>query len=202
MDRKKFLKTLGTGALAGSAILSAASCKEEENHMHHEHVSSGELKLSPEDEALMKQRFFTEEEMALVTVLADLVIPADEHSGSASQAGVPELIEFMMKDQPVHQIPMRGGLRWMNVTCLKRYEKSFVECTQAQQTELLDQIAWPKKAKPEMSQGVAFFSLFRNFCASGFFSSKIGIDDLGYIGNRPNAWEGPPADYLKKLGLV
>ena len=110
-----------------------------------------------EKELLAKEKFFTDHEMATITVLADIIIPKDEVSGSASDAKVPEFIEFIVKDMPQHQVPMRGGLRWLDMQCLKRYEKAFKDCSQQQQIEMVDEIAYPNKAKPEMKQGVAFF---------------------------------------------
>ncbi|WP_247234934.1 gluconate 2-dehydrogenase subunit 3 family protein [Telluribacter sp. SYSU D00476] len=153
------------------------------------------------DAKLMKEKFFTPQELATVTVLADIIIPADSKSGSASQAGVPAFIEFMMKDLPQWQTPMRGGLRWLDVESRKRFNKPFTGATKAQQIQLVDDIAYPGKAKPEMSQGVAFFSLMRNFTATGFYTSQMGIKDIGYMGNTPNQWEGVPADVLKQYGV-
>lgn len=203
MDRRKYLRTLAAGSLAIGAAASGIlpGCKSEEDHSHHHHTSSDEVVLSEEDKALMKQKFFTDHEMQTVTVLADIIIPKDEHSGSASEAGVPEFIEFMMKDQPDNQIPMRGGLRWLDIQCMKRHDVSFVDCTQEQQFALLDEIAYPEVAKPEMSQGVNFFSLFRNFVATGFFTSKMGIADIGFMGNKPTVWTGAPEEVLKKLDV-
>src|SRR6202023_4363486 len=103
--------------------------------------------------------FFTPDEMKTITILADIIIPKDEVSGSASDAKVPDFIELIVKDMPKHQTPMRGGLRWLDMQCLRRYEKPFRDCSQSQQLEMVDAIAWPKKAKPEMAQGVAFFNL-------------------------------------------
>ena len=153
------------------------------------------------DAKLMKETFFTPTELATVTVLVDIIIPADEVSGSASQSGVPALIEFMMKDQPNWQTPMRGGLAWVDLEARKRFSKVFTACTKSQQLQIVDDIAYPEKAKPEMSQGVAFFNMLRNFTATGFFSSEIGIKDIGYKGNVPNQWDGVPVDVLKQYGL-
>jgi hypothetical protein len=153
------------------------------------------------DAKLMTEKFFTPHELQTVTVLADIIIPADERSGSASQAGVPAFIEFMMKDQPKLQTPMRGGIRWLDNKCNKLYGKPFVGCTKAQQLQLVDQIAYPEQAKPEMMQGVSFFNSMRGFTATGFFTSKMGIEDIGYKGNTPNNWEGVPEDVLKQYGL-
>jgi gluconate 2-dehydrogenase gamma chain len=143
--------------------------------------------------------FFTPEEMATITILGDIIIPKDEVSGSASDAKVPDFIEFIVKDIPEHQTPMRGGLRWLDMQCLNRFGKPFSDCTQPQQIQVVDDIAYPKKAKPEMAQGVAFFSLMRNLTATGFYTSPIGVKDIGYMGNAPNAWKGVPDDVLQTI---
>ncbi|MGV3505081.1 MAG: gluconate 2-dehydrogenase subunit 3 family protein [Adhaeribacter sp.] len=153
------------------------------------------------DARLQKEKFFTSQELLTVKLLADIIIPADKHSGSASQAGVPAFIEFMMKDQPQWQTPMRGGLAWLDNKCRAFYGQPFASCAKTQQIEMVDRIAYPGLAKPDMLQGVAFFNLMRNFTASGFYSSKIGIADLGYVGNKPNEWEGVPAEVLRQYNL-
>jgi len=146
--------------------------------------------------------FFTPEEMATITVLGDIIIPKDDVSGSASDAKVPDFIEFIVKDMPEHQVPMRGGLRWLDLQCLHRYQNAFTDCNQQQQIEMIDEIAYPKKAKPEMKQGVAFFSLMRNLTATGFYTTEMGGKDVGYMGNQPNQWNGVPADVLKQYNLA
>ena len=154
--------------------------------------------LEYEKKLLGQPDFFTAEEMATITILVDIIIPKDAVSGSATDAKVPEFIAFIVKDMPTHQVPMRGGLRWLNMQCLTRFEKAFPQCSQQQQIEMVDMIAYPKKAKPEMSQGVAFFNLMRNLTATGFYTSAIGVKDIGYAGNKPNQWNGVPDDVLKQ----
>jgi gluconate 2-dehydrogenase gamma chain len=147
-------------------------------------------------------KFFTAAEYRLVNVLADIVIPKDERSGSATDAGVPEFMDFMMIDQPARQVAMRGGLAWLDVECQRRHDKIFLNCTDAERTVVLDDIAWPAKAKPDFAHGVAFFTNFRDLTASGFWTTRMGIDDLQYMGNRSVArWNGCPAEALKKLGV-
>jgi hypothetical protein len=154
--------------------------------------------------------------MATITVLADIIIPRDEVSGSASDAKVPEFIEYIVKDRPDNQTPMRGGLRWLDMQSLRRFNKAFIDCDQTQQLNIVDDIAYPeitykengkevkkgRKAKPEMEQGIAFFTLMRDLTASGFYTSQIGVKDLGYAGNTPNKWNGVPDDVLKQYGLA
>ena len=146
--------------------------------------------------------FFTPHEWETVRVLVDLVIPRDDRSGGATDAGVPEFMDFMLNDRPDGQIPMRGGLAWLDAECYERTGKTFLTSTDAERTAVLDDIAWPKKAKPELSQGVAFFNMFRDMTASGFWSSKMGVTDLNYQGNTFVAeWKGCPPEALQKLGV-
>ena len=202
INRRDSLKMMGAASLAGLTWTACEPQSETTETHDHEHAHEGsERPLSEADQQLMNERFFTDHEMKTVTVLGDLVIPADEQSGSASDADTPEFIEFMMKDQPQHQVGMRGGLRWLDTQCTKQFGKNFVDLGEAQQKKMIDQIAYPEQATPEMSQGVNFFNNFRNFVATGFFTSKIGIDDLQYVGNRPNVWNGSPPEVLERLGV-
>jgi hypothetical protein len=153
--------------------------------------------------APFKPKFFTAHEYATVRMLVDIIIPKDERSGSATDAAVPEFMDFIMGDEPSRQLAMRGGLAWLDRECESRFDKPFITCTGAQRTEVLDVIAWPKTAPPNMSHGVAFFNSFRDLTASGFWTSKMGIKDLQYIGNVYVAeWKGCPDNVLKKLGLA
>jgi hypothetical protein len=97
---------------------------------------------------------------------------------------------------------MRGGLRWLNIECLKRFDKDFANITPQQRIEVVDDIAYPNKAKASMKQGVAFFNLMRDLTSTGFYTSEIGVKDIGYEGNKPNQWNGVPDDVLKQYGLV
>ena len=147
-------------------------------------------------------KFFTANEWAAIGILVDLIIPKDERSGSATDAGVPEFMDFMMIDQPTRQNAMRGGLAWLDAECTRRFDKTFVACTDADRRAVLDDIAWPRRQKPGMSHGVTFFNSFRDLTASGFFTTKMGMDDLQYIGNTfVHDWKGCPPEWLKKIGL-
>ena len=112
-------------------------------------------------------------------------------------------MDFMMVDQPSRQTAMRGGLAWLDRECVNRYDKMFVACTEAERTKVLDDIAWPSKTPPGMSHGVAFFNSFRDLTASGFWTSRMGIKDLQYMGNVfVPEWKGCPDEVLKKLGVT
>ena len=160
---------------------------------------------SAEDAAAYVPKFFTAREWRTVRLLADYVIPRDNRSGSATDAKAPEFVDFMMMDETTGddgRLAMRGGLAWLDTETRHRFGTTFVGATDAQRRLVLDDIAWPKKAPPSMSNGVAFFNRFRDAIASGFYSSATGWKDLQYIGNvfNPN-WNGCPEPALRKLGV-
>ena len=201
MDRRKSLKFLVTGAIAPTVLAGCHTDDKKNTAAVDEPVFNldrNPAELKREKELMAQEKFFTAEEMATITILGDIIIPKDAVSGSASDAKVPDFIEFIVKDMPKHQIPLKGGLRWLDVQCLTRYEKAFSNCSQQQQIEIVDMIAYPQKAKPEMSQGVEFFKLIRNLTATGFYTSQMGVKDIGYAGNTPNQWNGVPNDVLKQ----
>ncbi|MBS1976936.1 MAG: gluconate 2-dehydrogenase subunit 3 family protein [Bacteroidetes bacterium] len=206
MDRRKYLKSLAVGTIGAGALISCGpdQTKKEEDKSVVSDEGAGPNRQPDEIEHYRKisaEKFFTDHELKTITILSDIIIPQDEVSGSASQAGVPAFIEFIAKDMPHHQTPLRGGMRWLDVQCLKLYGATFADCNAQQQISIVDEIAYPEKVKPGMEQGVAFFNLMRDLTAAGFFSSQIGIKDLGYAGNQPNQWDGVPQDVLDQYGV-
>ena len=146
--------------------------------------------------------FLTQHEYATVTSLTEMILPADDRSGGASSAGVPEFIDFMMLDQPDRQRAMRNGLSWLDTECRRRFDQSFLECSDEERAGLLDDIAWPGRAPENLDEGVRFFSNIRDLTATGFWTSREGIDDLRYLGNKYlSNWQGCPPDALAKLGV-
>ncbi|HET9152247.1 MAG TPA: gluconate 2-dehydrogenase subunit 3 family protein [Gemmatimonadales bacterium] len=151
-----------------------------------------------------KPGFFTPEEWQTVKVLADIILPKDERSGSATDAGVPQFMDFMMQDRPDSQPRMRLGLAWFNREAQSRFQVAFPDAKPEQQLAIVNDVAWPEKAKATeaLKEPADFFSNFRNLTASGFFSSRMGVEDLGYKGNVFNAkWDGCPQPQLDKLGV-
>jgi hypothetical protein len=194
LDRRSMLQILGAAPVAAGFTWTEAEAAQ---------AAQKAKTAQATRPAAFKPKFFTTREYAMVRVLVDLIIPKDERSGSATDAGVPEFMDFMMNDQPSRQTAMRGGLAWIDLECQDRFDKRFLECTAAERTAVLDDIAWPAKARPEFAQGVAFFNSFRDLTASGFWSSKMGVQDLKYTGNvMVPEWKGCPDEALKKLGLV
>jgi gluconate 2-dehydrogenase gamma chain len=147
-------------------------------------------------------RFFSAHEYATITALGDMILPRDDKSGSASDAGTPEFIDYIVSEQAGRQTAMRGGLMWLDNECRRRFDRAFLDASTAQRQQVLDDIAYPAKAAPDVSQGVRFFNTMRDLVATGFWSSKIGMADIGYMGNvfNPN-WQGAPENVLKKLGV-
>jgi gluconate 2-dehydrogenase gamma chain len=208
MKRREILKNISLGSLGLAATPSgelAAAYIDGTLTIAPEKpivVPNGRLKEEAIRDARLKaEKFFTAHELQTVAVLSDIIIPADSHSGSATQSGVPAFIEFMMKDQPQHQDKMRGGLMWLDIESKKRFGKKFILCSKTQQLEIVEDIAYPEKVKPIFKHGASFFTHIRNFVVTGFYTSPIGFKDLGYLGNVPNQWEGVPEDVVAKYSL-
>lgn len=205
MHRRKSIKNLLIGSVSAGLLLDSCSApgtkeqKVEEKKLLPLDRMQEELEY---EKTITDGRFFTDHELATVSLLADIIIPADEVSGSATDAKVPAFIDFMMMDKPEYQVPMRGGLRWLDLACLKQFEKSFVDCTAAQRLNLVDEIAYPQDTKPGYQQGANFFTLMRNFTVSGFYTSEIGFKDIGFKGNKPNQWNGVPDDILQQYNIA
>ncbi len=207
MNRRDSLKALGIGSMSVATLLVACDTTSENKLLTAAPVEDpsqlyGRTTEEIEhDKKLMQQQFFTAEEMTVITLLCDIIIPADESSGSASEAGVPAFIEFTVKDQPGYQTPLRGGLRWLEMTTIKQMGASFSEASEQQRLSIIEEIAYPSKATQGNIQGVSFFAMMRNLTATGFFTSKMGIEDLQYKGNTPNFWDGVPEEVLQQYGL-
>jgi gluconate 2-dehydrogenase gamma chain len=205
MDRRKSIKALLIGTAGSGVFVEACKTADKKAIASSQDIMFDTRMQEEKDyfEKLGKEpNFFNAHEMATITVLGDIIIPKDEVSGSASDAKVPEFIEFIVKDMPSHQTPIRGGLKWLDLYCYKLYEKAFVDCDAKQQIAVVDSIAYTEKAKPELKQGVAFFSAMRDLVATGFYTSEIGVKDVGYMGNVPNQWNGVPDDVLKQYKLA
>ncbi len=186
MHRRKALALLASAPLATAFVCTGAD------------VARAQVAIGDD----YQPTFFTAHEHDTVRLLVDILIPRDARSESATDAGVPEFMDFLMTDQPERQLAMRGGLAWLDVECLERFDKYFVGCDASERELLLDEIAYPDRAGPELSHGVKFMNGFRDLTATGFFSSKMGVEDLQYLGNEyVTEWTGCPEEALRKLGL-
>ena len=199
INRRETLKLLGA---APAAVAMAFTWTAEEAAVAAQQSQQARAQATASNQPY-KPRFFTAHEYATVVALGDMIIPRDSRSGSASDAGAPEFIDYIIAEQPERQTAIRGGLGWLDAECLTRADKTFVNCSDADRRKVLDDIAWPGKARPEMSHGVRFFNTMRDLVATGFWSSRIGVDDLGYMGNRAvGEWTGAPAAVLQKLRVT
>lgn len=196
-NRRTLLRMLGAAPAAAGFAWTEAEARQ----AHHQ--AQAAQKAAQKTAVPYRPKFFTRHEYATVNLLVDLIIPKDDRSGSATEAGVPAFMDFMMVDQPARQTAMRGGLAWLDRECVSRFDRTFLACTAAERSQVLDDIAWPHKAKPDVMHGVAFFNSFRDLTASGFFTSRMGIRDLQYLGNVYVAqWNGCPDAVLKKLDVT
>jgi hypothetical protein len=179
ISRRDILRTLAFGAAAGSVlqIIPAEAAAFVHQMVHKEKSATPSNAYTP--------KYFTAAQYAAILFLCDTIIPKDEKSGGAVEAGAPEFIDLLTSENPDFQLKLGGGLYWLDATCTDRYNHLFMDCTADQKKEILDLIAYRKNAKKDasLSQGVAFFAFLRNFTCDGFYTSKIGIADLQYIGN-------------------
>ena len=177
ISRRDVLRSLAVGATAGSVLTMIPAQAAEFAHglIQKEKAASG--KYVP--------KFFPAHQYEMLVSLCDTIIPKDEKSGGAVEAGAPEFIDLITSENVEYQTQFGGGLMWLDNHCTDEFGKVYMECTLEQRTTTLDLIAYRKngKARPELQQGIAFFAALRDMTCDGFYTSKIGIADLQYIGN-------------------
>lgn len=175
--RRAILKSLTLGAVAGSAMrvigLEAAAYAREM------------IEAEKGDAGAYAPKFFDAPSYQTLRTLCETILPADADAPGAIEAGAAEFIDLLTSENAEYQSQLGGGLKWLDSTCATRYGKAYLQCSQQQQKEMLDLIAYRKNAEQDesLSSGVEFFALLRNMTADGFFTSKIGIKYLGYQGN-------------------
>jgi len=189
VSRRDVLKTLAFSAAGGSVLkvipLEAAELAHQT--VHNEKAAAPAGKYAP--------KYFGAKQYETLTSLCDAILPKDEKSGGAVEAGAPEFIDLLTSENEAYQLALGGGLMWLDGYAIDHYGKTYLACPPEQRKEMLDLIAYRKnaKARPELDQGVAFFAFLRDKTCDGFYTSKIGIEDLGYIGNVPRSeWPGCP----------
>lgn len=205
MNRRENLKLLFTGSVGTGFLM--AGCSPEEQALPPQAILSGGTKGYRTDEErqrdleLLSETFFTEAERKKLATLVDIILPKDGESPAATEVGVVDFMEFMMKDQPENQTPMRGGLMWLDYEANEKFDKPFNELSNDQVIEIVEEVAWPEKAKPEYQGAVSWFNMLRNLTCSGYFSTEAGWKYIGYVGNQPNVWDGVPQEVMDKYGL-
>lgn len=204
MKRRDSIKSILLGSVATGIAINGCTPSE----------SSADLPKVPElplygrtekekirDQELLETNFFNEHELLTIAVLCDIILPKSDVYNAASDADVKSFIDFIVRDIKALQTPLRGGVMWLDGFSNKTYNKEFIACTDQEQLYICDQIAYPEKTKPELKQGEAFFTRMRNLTLTGYYTSKIGIEELGYKGNTPNVWDGVPEHILNKYGF-
>lgn len=205
MNRRENLKLLFTGSLGTGLILTG--CSPEERALPPAALLSGGTKgyrtdeERQRDQELLSETFFTDVERKKLSTLVDIILPKDDESPAASEVGVVDFMEFMMKDQPGNQTRMRGGLMWLDFEADEKYGKSFTELSNDQVIAMVEEVAWPEKAKPEYQGAVRWFNMVRDLTCSGYFSTEAGWKYIGYVGNQPNVWDGVPQSAMDKHGF-
>ena len=199
ISRRRALKVLGLAPLALGAQQPAPPMQP--------HTTPNTPVNPPKPaNSVAKRKFFTAKEARTASVLADDIIPRDGKSGSATESGVIDFIDFHMsvpETDDAARTALRGGLRWIDTESKRRFGVAYASATAAQRHAILDDISWPDKTRPEFRAGGAFFVRFRDQVASGFFSSPMGWKDVQYVGNtfNPN-WNGCPPEANAKLGVT
>ena len=210
MDRRKSIQTIILGA--GASALAFHGCKTDGTDTAKEAVSSAEnthyFGRTPEEleliEKLNAEQLFTEHEMETIAVLSTIILPPREPNGGPIEAEVPEFIEFMGKDIPELQLTLKGGLMWLDHKSNADFGTEFKLATLDQQKQILDTICYHDIDKPLDVQPleIQFFYLMRGLTVCGYYSSKVGVAELGYKGNTPNVWDGVPEDVLEQHGVA
>jgi len=179
ISRRDILKSLTMAGIAGSVLrvipLEAAE---------YAHRMVREARATA-DNQVYAPKFFSAHDYKTLQSLCQTIIPSDDDAKGAIEAGAPEFIDLITSENKEYQVALGGGIMWLDNTCLDRYGKAYLESAPGQQQEILDQIAFRKNAKkdPSLGQGIEFFSFLRKLTADGYFTSEIGINYLGYIGN-------------------
>ena len=179
ISRRDVLKNLAVGVSAGSVLRMIPLQAAEHVHrmVRDERGQAAGSAYTP--------KFFPAHSYQTLRSLCQMIIPPDEKAGGALEAGAPEFIDLLTSENKEYQLTLGGGIAWLDSTCNDRYGKAYLECTVAQQKEILDQIAYRESAQKDstLGPGITFFSLLRDLTTDGFFTSEIGIKYLEYIGN-------------------
>lgn len=179
VSRRDVLKSLSVGAAASSVlrVIPLQAAEYAHSLIASEKAASQTAQYAP--------KFFPPAQYKTLRKLCETILPADADCGGALEAGAPEFIDLLTSENRQYQLTLGGGLMWLDSACTDRYGNAYLDCTAQQQTEMVDRIAYRKNIEqdPSLSQGVEFFAFLRNLTADGFFTSKVGIQYLGYIGN-------------------
>ncbi|MBL6649240.1 MAG: gluconate 2-dehydrogenase subunit 3 family protein [Flavobacteriaceae bacterium] len=205
MDRRDSLKSIVFGSIGVGVLLegcvSGVDSKTVARSM--KKFNYGRTQSEKDyDRLLFSKKCFSDNEIKLITNICNIILPPNEY-GSIVDAEVPELIEFIAKDIPSYESPIKKGLSFLNKVFKEKYSKNFIDCSDIQKKEYFDLIAYPNPEflNSDQDDMVKWFTIMRNLTMTGYYTSKVGINELGYKGNVPNVWDGVPKDVLDQYNL-
>ena len=208
MNRRETLKSLFLAPLAGSVITSTACSNISGNTQpliswaplptDYSYGRTDIERLS--DQKLFAETYFREHELLTIAVLCDIILPNENPNGGALDAGLPDFVEFMVKDRTQYKLPVRGGIAWLDNYAIENHGADFINIREDQRLIVCDDIAYTDNSTPDLQTGIRFFSLMRDLTLTGYYTTERGLKELGYSGNSPNVWDGVPDEVLKRHG--
>ncbi len=202
--RRETLKSLLLAPLAAGAAASAGCAAGRQvnwTELPREYSYGRTEAERQRDRELFAESWFSEHELVTIAVLCDIILPSDHPNGGALDAGLPDFVEFIVKDRETLKLPVRGGIAWLDSYAIAEFGADFVNIDEAQRLAICDRIAWPDVKDPVLQPGIRFFSLMRDLTLTGYYTTGQGFRDLGYQGNVANVWDGVPAEVLARHGL-
>ena len=210
MDRRESIKNILLGSIGSSVLLE--SCVSSLDKEVLDKIWEYQYGRTPEekerDKKFLNSKFFNENELKTIEKIANIILPPNE-IGNINDAGVVEMFEFIAKDwsTPAHnnygEKVLRRSIIVFDELCTEKFGLKLSECSESQIKLLFDEISYEDKSLKDQKESVKLFATFRGMVVTGYFTSEIGIKDLGYKGNTPNVWDGIPNDVLEQYkGIV
>ena len=208
MNRRETLKSLFLAPLAGTVIASNGCGTIASNNAsritwarlptEYSYGRTDAEKLT--DQRLFAETYFREHELVTIAVLCDIILPNNHPNGGALDAGLPDFVEFMVKDREQYKLPVRGGIAWLDSYSIENFGPDFINISESQRLSICNEIAYPDNQASELQAGISFFSLMRDLTLTGYYTTELGFRDLDYMGNTPNVWDGVPETVLRRHG--
>lgn len=171
-DRREVLALLARVAAVGqfSEFTRWVSAAE------HTHGEPAERKSGP-----YQLQFFNPAEYAILDHATELIIPADEGPG-ARAAAVCEFIDLMVSHDVDIQYQFRTGLAWLDAFATEKMGRGFAGLSVSEQEALLGKLAYRDRQSATELQGREFFKVLREYTVMGFYTSRVGLEELDYPG--------------------
>lgn len=210
MDRRESIKNIVLGSIGSTILLescvSSLDKKVLDKIWEYQYGRTAEEKKR--DVEFLNSTFFNERELKTIEKIANIVLPPNK-IGNINDAGVVEMFEFIAKDwsTPAHnqygEKVLRRGLTVFDELCEEQFGSKLLNCSEVQIKVLFDEISYEDKSLKDQTESVKLFATYRGMIVTGYFTSEVGIKDLGYKGNTPNVWDGVPDEVLEQYrGIV